>query len=104
MEDIQNEAKNNNRLFPLSLASKGSARIGGNLATNAGGIGVLRYGNARDLCLGLEVTFPNGEIWSDLRRLRKDNFGYDLKSLLIGSEGSLGFVTAASLRLAPLPR
>ena len=104
LEDIQNEAKNNNRLFPLSLASKGSARIGGNLATNAGGIGVLRYGNARDLCLGLEVTFPNGEIWSDLRRLRKDNFGYDLKSLLIGSEGSLGFVTAASLRLAPLPR
>ena len=104
LEDIQNEAKNNNRLFPLSLASKGSARIGGNLSTNAGGIGVLRYGNARDLCLGLEVTFPNGEIWSDLRRLRKDNFGYDLKSLLIGSEGSLGFVTAASLRLAPLPR
>ena len=104
LEDIQNEAKNNNCLFPLSLASKGSARIGGNLATNAGGIGVLRYGNARDLCLGLEVTFPNGEIWSDLRRLRKDNFGYDLKSLLIGSEGSLGFVTAASLRLAPLPR
>ena len=104
LEDIQNEAKNNNRLFPLSLASKGSARIGGNLATNAGGIGVLRYGSARDLCLGLEVTFPNGEIWSDLRRLRKDNFGYDLKSLLIGSEGSLGFVTAASLRLAPLPR
>ena len=104
LEDIQNEAKNNNRLFPLSLASKGSARIGGNLATNAGGIGVLRYGNARDLCLGLEVTFPNGEIWSDLRRLRKDNFGYDLKSLLIGSEGSLGFVTAASLRLAPLPK
>ena len=104
LEDIQNEAKNNNRLFPLSLASKGSARIGGNLATNAGGIGVLRYGNARDLCLGLEVTFPNGEIWSDLRRLRKDNSGYDLKSLLIGSEGSLGFVTAASLRLAPLPR
>ena len=104
LEDIQNEAKNNNRLFPLSLASKGSARIGGILATNAGGIGVLRYGNARDLCLGLEVTFPNGEIWSDLRRLRKDNFGYDLKSLLIGSEGSLGFVTAASLRLAPLPR
>ena len=104
LEDIQNEAKNNNRLFPLSLASKGSARIGGNLATNAGGIGVLRYGNARDLCLGLEVTFPNGEIWSDLRRLRKDNSGYDLKSLLIGSEGSLGLVTAASLRLAPLPR
>ena len=104
LEEIQNEAKNNNRLFPLSLASKGSARIGGNLATNAGGIGVLRYGNARDLCLGLEVTFPNGEIWSDLRRLRKDNSGYDLKSLLIGSEGSLGLVTAASLRLAPLPR
>tara|TARA_Y100001933_G_scaffold256488_1_gene301219 strand:+ start:655 stop:2067 length:1413 start_codon:yes stop_codon:yes gene_type:complete len=104
LEDIHNQAESNNRLFPLSLASKGSARIGGNLATNAGGIGVLRYGNARDLCLGLEVTFPNGEIWSDLRRLRKDNSGYDLKSLLIGSEGTLGFLTAASLRLAPIPR
>ena len=98
LEDIHGQAKKINRLYPLSLASKGSAKIGGNLATNAGGIGVLRYGNARDLCLGIEVAFPNGEKWSDLRRLRKDNSGYDVKSLLIGSEGTLGFVTAASLR------
>ena len=104
LEDIQKEARAADRLFPLSLASKGTARIGGNLATNAGGIGVIRYGNARDLCLGIEATFPSGEIWSDLRRLRKDNSGYDLKSLLIGSEGTLGFVTAASLKLAPLPK
>ena len=104
LEDIHEQAKKINRLFPLSLASKGSAKIGGNLATNAGGIGVLRYGNARDLCLGIEVAFPNGEMWSDLRRLRKDNSGYDVKSLLIGSEGTLGFVTAASLRLAPVPK
>ncbi|MDP5347674.1 MAG: FAD-binding oxidoreductase, partial [Paracoccaceae bacterium] len=89
--------------FPLSIAAKGSARIGGNLATNAGGVNVLRYGNARDLCLGLEVVFADGRIWNGLSRLRKDNMGYDLRHLMIGSEGTLGVITAASLRLVPRP-
>ena len=91
------------RLFPLSLASEGSCQIGGNLATNAGGVNVLRYGNARDLCLGLEAVLPDGRIWHGLKRLRKDNTGYDLRGLLIGAEGSLGVITAASLRLFPRP-
>lgn len=91
------------RLFPLSLASEGTARLGGNLATNAGGLNVLRYGNARDLCLGLEAVLPSGEVWNGLTRLRKDNTGYDLKNLLIGAEGTLGMITAASLKLAPRP-
>ena len=91
------------RLFPLSLASEGSCRIGGNLATNAGGVNVLRYGNARDLCLGLEAVLPDGQIWHGLKRLRKDNTGYDLRGLLIGAEGTLGVITAASLRLFPRP-
>lgn len=91
------------RLFPLSLASQGTARIGGNLATNAGGVNVLRYGNTRDLCLGLEAVLPDGEIWHGLKRLRKDNTGYDLRNLLIGAEGTLGIITAASLKLAPVP-
>jgi len=91
------------RLYPLSIASKGSARIGGVLATNAGGVNVLRYGNARDLCLGLEAVLPDGQIWHGLKRLRKDNTGYDLRDLLIGAEGTLGVITAATLRLAPRP-
>ncbi|MEM9577101.1 MAG: FAD-binding oxidoreductase [Pseudomonadota bacterium] len=103
LADVQRAARDVNRLFPLSLAAEGTARIGGNLATNAGGTGVLRYGNTRDLCLGLEVVLPNGEIWHGLRRLRKDNTGYDLRNLLVGSEGTLGVITAASLKLSPVP-
>jgi len=92
------------RLFPLRIGSEGSCQIGGNLSTNAGGTAVLRYGNMRDLVLGLEVVLPNGEIWNGLRALRKDNTGYDLKQLFIGSEGTLGIVTAAVLKLFPKPR
>lgn len=103
LADIQAAARQAIRLFPLSLAAEGSCRIGGNLATNAGGVNVLRYGNARDLCLGLEAVLPNGEIWHGLSRLRKDNTGYDLRNLLIGSEGTLGIITAASLKLSPCP-
>lgn len=103
LEDVQTAAEAAGRLFPLSLAAQGSCRIGGNLATNAGGVNVLRYGNARDLCLGLEAVLPNGEIWHGLSRLRKDNTGYDLRNLLIGSEGTLGIITAASLKLFPRP-
>ncbi len=103
LADVQTAAANVNRLFPLSLAAEGSARIGGNLATNAGGTGVLRYGNARDLCLGLEAVLPDGKIWHGLSRLRKDNTGYDLRNLLIGSEGTLGIITAAALKLWPRP-
>ncbi len=87
------------RLFPLSLAAEGAATIGGNLATNAGGVQVLRYGNARELCLGLEVVLPDGRVWNGLRALRKDNTGYDMKHLFIGSEGTLGLITAAVLKL-----
>jgi len=103
LASIQDAAEQADRLFPLSLASEGSCQIGGNLSTNAGGVGVLRYGNARDLCLGLEAVLPNGEVWNGLSRLRKDNTGYDLKNLLIGAEGSLGIITAASLKLFPRP-
>lgn len=103
LADVQAEAAKLDRLFPLSLASEGSCRIGGNLAANAGGTAVLRYGNTRDLCLGLEAVLPDGTIFNGLTRLRKDNAGYDLRHLLIGSEGSLGVITAASLRLFPLP-
>ena len=92
------------KLFPLSLASEGSCTIGGNLSTNAGGVQVLRYGNMRDLTLGLEVVTPSGEIFNGLRGLRKDNTGYSLKDLYIGSEGTLGIITAATLKLFPLPR
>ena len=88
LADVQAAADANNRLFPLSLAAEGSARIGGNLATNAGGTSVLRYGNTRDLCLGLEAVMPSGEILNGLSRLRKNNTGYDLRHLLIGSEGT----------------
>ncbi|QFS81870.1 putative FAD-linked oxidoreductase [Roseivivax sp. THAF40] len=101
--DVQNAAREANRLFPLSLASEGSARIGGLLGTNAGGVNVLRYGNARDLCLGLEAVMPDGTVWNGLRRLRKDNTGYDLRNLLIGAEGTLGIITAAVLKLSPIP-
>ncbi|MFC3108022.1 FAD-binding oxidoreductase [Undibacterium arcticum] len=104
LENIQNAAAEAARLFPLSLAAEGSCTIGGNLATNAGGTGVLRYGNARELCLGLEVVTPQGEIWSSLRGLRKDNTGYDLRDLFIGAEGTLGIITAAVLKLFPQPK
>ena len=103
LAELQSAAAEVDRLFPLSLASEGSARIGGLLATNAGGVNVLRYGNARALCLGLEVVRPDGTIWNGLTRLRKDNTGYDLRDLMIGSEGTLGIITAAALRMVPRP-
>jgi FAD/FMN-containing dehydrogenase len=103
LAEAQKAAKEAGRLLPLSLASEGSARIGGVLSTNAGGTGVLRYGNARELCLGLEAVLPDGTILHGLKRLRKDNTGYDLRSLLIGAEGTLGVITAAALRLYPIP-
>lgn len=103
LKAVQDAATEVDRLFPLSLASEGSCRIGGNLGTNAGGVGVLAYGNARDLCLGLEVVLADGRVWNGLRRLRKDNTGYDLKHLFIGSEGTLGIITAAALKLFPAP-
>ncbi len=103
LADVQKAAKDVGRLFPLSLASEGSARIGGLLSTNAGGVNVLRYGNARAQCLGLEVVRPDGTIWHGLTRLRKDNTGYDLRNLMIGAEGTLGIITAAALKLAPRP-
>ena len=103
LSDVQAAAEEHDRLFALSLASEGSARIGGLLATNAGGVNVLRYGNARTQCLGLEVVRPDGTIWNGLTRLRKDNTGYDLRNLMIGSEGTLGIITAATLRLVPRP-
>jgi len=99
----QQVAESAGRLFPLSLASEGSCQIGGVLATNAGGMAVLSYGNARDLALGLEVVLADGRVWHGLKRLRKDNTGYDLKDLFIGSEGTLGIITAAVLRLFPRP-
>jgi len=101
---IQAAAAEAGRLFPLSLASEGSCEIGGNLSTNAGGVQVLRYGNTRELALGLEVVMPDGEVWSGLRGLRKDNTGYDLKQLFIGAEGTLGIITAAVLKLFPAVR
>jgi FAD/FMN-containing dehydrogenase len=100
---VQEAAEEAGRLFPLSLASEGTAQIGGLLSTNAGGVNVLRYGNARELCLGLEAVLPDGSIWHGLKRLGKDNTGYDLRDLLIGAEGTLGVITAASLRLFPRP-
>jgi len=103
LQEVQRAAHERGRLFPLSLAAEGSATIGGNLATNAGGVQVLRYGNARDLTLGLEVVLADGEVWDGMRGLRKDNTGYDLKHLFIGAEGTLGVITAATLKLYPLP-
>ena len=98
LADVQNAASDAGRIFPLSMASEGSCQIGGNLATNAGGLQVVRYGTARDLCLGLEAVLPDGTVYGGLQRLRKDNTGYDLKNLLIGSEGTLGVITAAVLK------
>ena len=104
LETIHEYVNKRNFLYPLSMASKGTCCIGGNLATNAGGIGVLKYGNARDLCLGLEVVLADGSIIDDIKTLKKDNTGYDLKNLFIGSEGSLGIITRAVLRLYPTPQ
>lgn len=103
LQSVQQAARDAGRLFPLSLAAEGSCTLGGNLATNAGGTQVLRYGNARDLVLGLEVVTAQGEVWNGLRGLRKDNTGYDLRDLYIGSEGTLGVITAATVKLYPLP-
>ena len=103
LQSLQQAARAQGLLLPLSLAAEGSCTIGGNLATNAGGTQVLRWGNARELCLGLEVVTAAGDIWEGLTGLRKDNTGYDLRDLFIGSEGTLGIITAATLKLAPLP-
>lgn len=103
LQSVQQAARDAGRLFPLSLAAEGSCTIGGNLATNAGGTQVLRYGNMRELTLGLEAVTPQGDVWHGLRGLRKDNTGYDLRDLFIGSEGTLGVITAATLKLFPLP-
>ena len=103
LQQVQEAAAAAGRLLPLSLGAEGSCQIGGNLSTNAGGIAVLRYGNARELVLGLEVVLPDGRVWDGLRALRKDNTGYDLKQLFIGAEGTLGIITAAVLKLFPKP-
>jgi FAD/FMN-containing dehydrogenase len=104
LKDVQTAAADADRLFPLSLGAEGSCHIGGNISTNAGGVQVLRYGNMRNLVLGLEVVLPDGRIWDGMRSLRKDNTGYDLKHLFIGAEGTLGIITGAVLRLFPKPR
>lgn len=103
LQNLQDVAEKAGFLFPLSLAAEGSCTIGGNLGTNAGGTQVVRFGNARDLCLGLEVVTAQGEVWNGLTGLRKDNTGYDLRHLMIGSEGTLGIITAATMKLYPLP-
>ncbi len=104
LAEAQRAADAADRLFPLSLASEGSCQIGGNLSTNAGGTAVLAYGNARELVLGIEVVLASGEVWNGLRKLRKDNTGYDLRDLFVGAEGTLGVITAAVLKLFPKPR
>jgi FAD/FMN-containing dehydrogenase len=104
LDTVHKVAEEHDRLFPLSLGSQGSCQIGGNLSTNAGGTQVLAYGNMRQLCLGLEVVLPTGEIWNGLRKLKKDNTGYDLRDLFIGAEGTLGVITGAVLKLFPRPR
>lgn len=104
LQNLHEAAETAGKLFPLTLGSKGSCQIGGNIATNAGGTAVLSYGNMRDLVLGLEVVLADGQIWNGLRTLKKDNTGYDLKHLFIGSEGTLGIITAATLKLFPLPQ
>jgi FAD/FMN-containing dehydrogenase len=103
LANIQQAADDADRLFPLSLGAEGSCQIGGNLSTNAGGVNVLRYGNTRDLVLGLEVVLADGSVWNGLRALRKDNTGYDLKQLFVGAEGTLGIITGAVLKLFPKP-
>ena len=103
LQNLQDHAQASNLLFPLSLAAEGTCTIGGNLGTNAGGTQVVRFGNTRELCLGLEVVTPQGDIWHGLSGLRKDNTGYDLRNLMVGSEGTLGIITAATLKLYPLP-
>ncbi|MEM7302147.1 MAG: FAD-binding oxidoreductase [Pseudomonadota bacterium] len=104
LESVHRAATDHDRLFPLSIGAKGTCQIGGNLSTNAGGTAVLAYGNMRDLVLGLEVVLPNGDIWDGLRRLKKDNTGYNLRNLFVGAEGTLGIVTAAVLKLFPIPK
>lgn len=104
LQTIQEMAAENDRLFPLSLASQGSCQIGGNISTNAGGTAVLSYGNTRDMILGLEIVTASGEIWNGLRRLKKDNTGYDLRDLFVGAEGTLGIITAAVIKLFPKPK
>lgn len=104
LETLQQAADGADRLFPLSLGSQGSCQVGGNLSSNAGGTGVLAYGNMRELCLGVEVVLPTGEVLDDLRKLKKDNTGYDLKNLFVGAEGTLGVITAAVLKLFPKPK
>lgn len=104
LQNIQDTAREHQQFFPLSLAAEGSCTIGGNLSTNAGGTAVLRYGNTRDLVLGIEAVMPDGRIWNGLKALRKDNTGYDLKHLLMGAEGTLGIITAAVLKLFPAPQ
>ncbi len=103
LQNVQEAAAQAGLLFPLSLAAEGSCTLGGNLGTNAGGTQVVRYGNTRDLCLGLEVVTPQGEVWNGLKGLRKDNTGYDLRNLMVGSEGTLGIITAATMKLYPRP-
>lgn len=104
LDALHKAAEEVDRLYPLSLASQGSCQIGGNLSSNAGGTAVLAYGNARELCLGVEVVLPTGEVLDDLRKLKKDNTGYDLKNLFVGAEGTLGVITAAVLKLFPKPK
>ncbi|SFI55575.1 FAD/FMN-containing dehydrogenase [Phyllobacterium sp. CL33Tsu] len=104
LQTLQETAEREGRLFPLSLGSEGSCQIGGNLSSNAGGTAVLAYGNTRELCIGVEVVLPTGEILNDLRYVKKDNTGYDLKDLFVGAEGTLGVITAAVMKLFPLPR
>src|SRR5215218_9842032 len=104
LQIAQQKAADVDRLFPLSLGAEGSCTIGGNLSTNAGGVQVLHYGNARNLVMGLEVVLPNGDIWNGMRALKKDNTGYDLRDLYLGAEGTLGIITKAVLKLWPKPK
>jgi FAD/FMN-containing dehydrogenase len=104
LEMLHRAVDDADRMYPLSLASQGSCQIGGNLSSNAGGTAVLAYGNTRELCLGVEVVLPSGEVFDDLRKLKKDNTGYDLKNLFVGAEGTLGIITAAVLKIFPKPR